>query len=165
MFDVKRTIKAMMGAAGLNLRTLTERFNVVTGQGITLQTMDYKIKKETMKMVEFVVVCDICGFDVRYRDRQTDEVFLAVPVEEQLKQVMKAAGYTQEKLRQEYMRQTMRKLSSSWFNVKISKEAVKVEELRILVYIMGCDLKVFQRGTRNDMIEAEIVAEAKVFPV
>ena len=111
------------------------------------------------------MVCDICGFDVRYRDRQTDEVFLAVPVEEQLKQVMKAAGYTQEKLRQEYMRQTMRKLSSSWFNVKISKEAVKVEELRILVYIMGCDLKVFQRGTRNDMIEAEIVAEAKVFPV
>ena len=69
MFDVRRTIKAMMGSAGLSLRTLTEKFNEVTGQDITLQAMDYKIKKETMKMVEFVVVCDICGFDVRYRDR------------------------------------------------------------------------------------------------
>lgn len=156
MFDVKRTVKAMMGAANLNLRTLAEGYNIVTGQSITPQAMDYKIKNQTIKMVEFVVICDICGFEVQYRDRKTEGVFLAVPVEQQLKLIMEAAGYSQEKLRLEYIEKTSRKLSSSWFNVKITKEAIKVEELQVLVEIMGCDLKVFQRGTRNDMIEVYI---------
>ncbi|SFB10372.1 Cro/C1-type HTH DNA-binding domain-containing protein [Selenomonas ruminantium] len=154
LFDVKHTTKGMMGSANLRTRELTERFNMVADSNYSAQAIDYKIKNRKLKAVDFAIICDICGFEMWYRDRATDALLMALPIEKQLKFIMAAKKMTQEELRQIVTERTGKNISRSSISAKITGENVTVMELQVMADILGCDLKVYQRGTKNDGIEA-----------
>ena len=71
MRDTKTLVRTMLAARRYSIRQLTEEYNARMGTTLTMQGMAYKISHETMKLNEFLVVCDILNFNVIVEAKDT----------------------------------------------------------------------------------------------
>lgn len=73
MKNIKLTIKTMMASRGFTMEQLRKEFNERTGKNYVQQSFSYKINKETIKVSELIVICQILGYNLFIEDANTHE--------------------------------------------------------------------------------------------
>jgi len=71
MRDIQRTLRMMMAERDFTITRLCEEYNERTGASFTKQSFFYKINHETVKLDEFIVFCDILGYDLIVEDKES----------------------------------------------------------------------------------------------
>ena len=69
MKDAKLALKTMIAARHYTITKLCEDYNARMGTTLTKQGMAYKISHGTMKLKEFIAVCDILDYDIILEER------------------------------------------------------------------------------------------------
>lgn len=64
MKDIEKTIKVMLATRKYTIVKLVNDYNERAGANYTRQAFSYKIKHSTLKLDEFIVICDILGFNL-----------------------------------------------------------------------------------------------------
>lgn len=71
MHDIQKTLRVMMSSRGYNLEMLRKKYNELTGATFVKQSWNYKIKHESIRLNEFIVMCDILGYKIELEDVNT----------------------------------------------------------------------------------------------
>ena len=140
MFEVKKTLKTMMAAKGVTQQKLTDEYNARTGASFTQPSFAYKINKETLKANELQVVCDILGYTPVITKGNIE--LPMTPIKEVIESIFETHGVTKEDVRRIYNERTGATYVQPTFAYKINHETFKVNELQVVLDILGYELKI-----------------------
>ncbi|BAL85143.1 hypothetical protein SELR_pSRC300700 (plasmid) [Selenomonas ruminantium subsp. lactilytica TAM6421] len=140
MIEVKQTVKNMIAAKGITLGKMVEEYNARTGAVFTQQAFSYKIHKETLKANELQVVCDILGFSPVIAKGNVE--LPMTPLKEVIESIFEANGVTKEDVRRIFNERTGAKFVQPTFAYKVNHETFKVNELQVVLDILGYELKI-----------------------
>lgn len=71
MRDIQKTLRMMIAERDFTVTQLCEEYNKRTGASFKKQSFFYKINHETVKLNEFIVICDILGYDLIVEDKES----------------------------------------------------------------------------------------------
>ena len=140
MIEVKQTVKNMIAAKGITLSKMVEEYNARTGATFTQPSFSYKINKETLKANELQVVCDILGFSPVITKGNAE--LPMTPLKEVIESIFEANGVTKEDVRRGFNERTGAKFVQPTFAYKVNHETFKVNELQVVLDILGYELKI-----------------------
>lgn len=73
MFDVTAVVKTMMINNDYTMTRLAKELSERMGKEYSVAGLSYRIKQKALHMSEFVVICDIFGYELKVKSQSKEE--------------------------------------------------------------------------------------------
>ena len=152
MIKIKETIKRMLGARGLSMRSLASSYENHTGIPTSPPKLHYKFQQEALHISELKTICDILGYCVVITPKGAANYKPLGIVRDTVAAILSDREMTQQMLREIFNERTGATFAKQSFSYKLVKENLRMPEIQEILDILGYEMQILDLMRKGEPI-------------